>query len=53
MEFAWTEEQKAYRAELQALIRDNLPKDWWEKYANDSPSDPELMKFAQIGRAHV
>lgn len=47
MEFAWTEEQKAYRAELQALIRENLPKDWWEKYANDSPSDPELMKFAR------
>lgn len=48
MDFAWTEEQIAYRERINALIRDNLPDDWWENYAAEGPADPKLMAFARI-----
>lgn len=47
MEFAWSKEEEAYRAELRALVRDNQPADWWQTYANDGPSNPKLMKYAR------
>jgi alkylation response protein AidB-like acyl-CoA dehydrogenase len=47
MEFAWRPEHEAYRQELRDLMRANLPNDWWENYAWDSPSSPELMQFAR------
>ena len=35
MEFAWSKDEQAYRAELRALVRDNQPPDWWQL---DAPS---------------
>ncbi len=47
MEFGWRPEHEAYRAELRSLLARNLPADWWQKYAYDFPSKPELVQFAR------
>ena len=47
MEFAWSKDEEAYRAELHGLVRDNQPADWWQTYAYDGPSNPKLMKYAR------
>ncbi len=47
MEFAWTEDQLAYRRRLADLVRRELPPDWWENYAHDGPYPPHFMQFAR------
>ena len=47
MEFAWTPEQAAYQERIRSIVADNLPDDWWENYAHDGPSSPQLMEFAR------
>ncbi|WP_448661604.1 acyl-CoA dehydrogenase family protein [Sphingomonas sp. CJ20] len=46
MDFAWTESDQAYRAELRALLNEQLPDNWWDGYAYDGPAGPELMANA-------
>jgi alkylation response protein AidB-like acyl-CoA dehydrogenase len=47
LEFGWKPEQEAYRAELRSILKENLPADWWQKYAYDFPSKQELVQFAR------
>jgi alkylation response protein AidB-like acyl-CoA dehydrogenase len=47
MEFAWTEQQQAYRGRLADIVRRELPEDWWENYAHDGPYPPKFMQFAR------
>lgn len=47
MEFAWTEEQIAYRKRLADIVKRELPADWWQAYAHDGPYPPKLMAFAR------
>ncbi|HMO76856.1 MAG TPA: acyl-CoA dehydrogenase family protein [Sphingopyxis sp.] len=52
MEFAWTESEEAYRAELRAVLA-TLPDDWWDEYAPHGPSSPRLMEYARIFNARL
>lgn len=47
MEFAWTEEQIAYRQRLRDIVQRERPANWWEVYAHDGPYPPRLMAFAR------
>lgn len=47
MDFAWTESDNAYRAELVGLLKDELPENWWRDYAYDGPAGPKVMAFAR------
>lgn len=52
MEFAWSEREEAYRAELREVI-DTLPDDWWSEIAPGGPSSPRLMEHARIFNARL
>lgn len=52
MEFAWSESEAAYRAELQEVLA-TLPDDWWENYAPHGPSSPKLMEHARLFNARL
>src|SRR5688572_18524232 len=52
MEFAWSEREEAYRAELREVI-DTLPDDWWSEIAPGGPSSPRLMEHARIFKARL
>jgi len=47
MEFGWSEAQCTYRARLRGILAEELPPDWWDRYAKDGPAGPELMAFAR------
>ena len=47
MDFAWTEQQLAYRNRLADIVHRELPADWWENYAHDGPYPPKFMQFAR------
>ncbi|SNT08274.1 MULTISPECIES: acyl-CoA dehydrogenase family protein [unclassified Azospirillum] len=53
MDFAWTESEQAYRAELVSLLEQQLPPDWWDAYAYDGPAGPELMVHARRFNAEL
>jgi len=53
MDFAFTERDEAYRAELVELLHDELPTDWWRSYAYDGPAGPELMANARKFNAEL
>jgi alkylation response protein AidB-like acyl-CoA dehydrogenase len=46
MEFAWTDEQEAFRAKLHAFLQANLPDDW-EEFSKHGPASPDLTEFAR------
>ncbi len=46
MEFAWTDEQDAYRARLRSFIAGSLPPDWSAK-SNFDPGSPYVVDFAR------
>lgn len=47
MDFSWTESDDAYRAELVSVLQEELPEDWWNRYAYDGPAGPALMAHAR------
>lgn len=47
MEFAWSEREEAYRAELREVLN-TLPDNWWSEIAPGGPSSPRLMEHARI-----
>ncbi|NLR73448.1 acyl-CoA dehydrogenase [Novosphingobium sp. ERN07] len=46
MDFGWTTSDDAYRAELVSFLTQELPNNWWDSFAYDGPSGPELMNNA-------
>ncbi|MCB2072098.1 MAG: acyl-CoA dehydrogenase family protein [Novosphingobium sp.] len=46
MDFAWTDEQQAFRQKLKDFLAENLPDDW-EKFSEHGPASPALTKFAR------
>lgn len=47
MEFAWNEEQRAYRQELKDFLARHLPDDWLSAYARKGPGSHKMMGFAR------
>lgn len=47
MEFAWTEEQMAFRMRLRKFLSENLPADWLRTYARKGPGSRKMMAFAR------
>jgi alkylation response protein AidB-like acyl-CoA dehydrogenase len=47
MDFSWDESDKAYRAELVALLSSELPDNWWNGFAFDGPAGLQLMAHAR------
>jgi alkylation response protein AidB-like acyl-CoA dehydrogenase len=45
--FAWTDEQLAYRKRLRDIVERELPANWWQDYAHDGPYPPKFMQFAR------
>ncbi|BCW91141.1 Putative acyl-CoA dehydrogenase FadE17 [Alphaproteobacteria bacterium SO-S41] len=43
MEFAWSNEQDAYRRRVSSFIERTLPKDWWTNYAHGIGTDAQLF----------
>ncbi|WP_260583644.1 acyl-CoA dehydrogenase family protein [Sphingopyxis sp. PET50] len=52
MEFAWSDSEEAYRAELHEVLA-TLPDDWWDEYAPHGPSSPKLMDHARLFNARL
>ncbi|MFD1613263.1 acyl-CoA dehydrogenase family protein [Sphingomonas tabacisoli] len=46
MDFAWTEEQAAFRARLQDFLAATLPEDW-ERFSQHGPASPALTDYAR------
>ncbi|MBJ7443065.1 MAG: acyl-CoA dehydrogenase family protein [Sphingobium sp.] len=46
MDFAWTEQETAFRDRLRALLADTLPDDW-ERFSQHGPASPALTKYAE------
>ncbi len=45
MDFAWTDEQKAFRATVRQFLKDNLPKNW--EHIAHGPASKEQTAFAK------
>jgi alkylation response protein AidB-like acyl-CoA dehydrogenase len=52
VDFAWSDEDQSYRAELREVLA-TLPKDWWSAYAPHGPSSPKVMDHARIFNARL
>jgi alkylation response protein AidB-like acyl-CoA dehydrogenase len=47
LDFSWNDAERAYRAELVALLEAKLHENWWNDFAYDGPAGPELMANAR------
>jgi alkylation response protein AidB-like acyl-CoA dehydrogenase len=46
MDFAWTEQEDAFRSRLRDFLAENLPEDW-ERFSQHGPASPDLTRFAE------
>lgn len=47
MDFAWSAEEQAFRAEVQAFVRENLPQDWWSRVPGEEPYSELTLEFCR------